>query len=116
MFIRHILKSVFSVIALFLFAGCTLGYKDDGKEVTWHSWNEGWGHTSFKVDADPKTFKALRGSYGRDSEHVFFMGGIIEGADPLSFWLVNLNDGNGWIVEHNCCIQLKDLGIKVECH
>lgn len=85
MFIRHILKSVFSVIASFLFAGCTLGYKNDGKEVTWHSWNEGWGHTSFKVDADPKTFKALRGSYGRDSEHVFFMGGIMEGADPKTF-------------------------------
>lgn len=126
MFIRYILNSVFSVIASCLFAGCTLGYKNDGKEVTWNSWNEGWGQTSFKVDADPKTFKSLGGGYGRDSRHVFFMGGIIDGAapttfkthkdgyacdknhvffhdsiivgaDPLSFWLVDLNDGNDQI-------------------
>lgn len=85
MFIRYILNSVFSVIASCLFAGCTLGYKNDGKEVTWNSWNEGWGQTSFKVDADPKTFKSLSGGYGRDSRHVFFMGGIIDGADPTTF-------------------------------
>ena len=74
MFIRYILKSVFSVIASCLFVGYTLGYKNDGKEVTWNSWNEGCGQTSFKVDAAPKTFKALGSAYGRDSGHVFFHG------------------------------------------
>lgn len=91
MLIRHMLKSVFSIVVSCLFAGCTLGYKNDGKEVTWHSWNEGWGHTSFKVDADPKTFKTLGGAYGRDSRHAFFMGGIVEGADPKTF--KSLKDG-----------------------
>ncbi len=91
MFIRDILKSLFSVIASCLFAGCTLGYKNDGKEVTWNSWNEARGQMSFKVDADPKTFKSLKGSYGRDSRHVFFRGGIIDGADPNTIKI--LKDG-----------------------
>ena len=35
--------------------------------------------------------------YRCDKNHVYYRDSIIEGADPLSFWLVNLNNGNDWI-------------------
>lgn len=47
-------------LALMSLFSCTVGYKNDGKEVTWHTWNEGNGHNSRKVDADPKTFEELK--------------------------------------------------------
>lgn len=66
-------------------SSCTVGYKNDGKEVTWHTWNEGSGHNSRKVAADPKSFEALDDDYGRDAVHAFYEGDIIEGADGSSF-------------------------------
>ena len=62
-----------------------MGYKNDGKQVTYHSWNEGSGHNSFKVDADPATFKDLGDNYGRDKHHAFHEGRIIEGAEGATF-------------------------------
>lgn len=70
---------------LLTFASCTVGYKNDGNEVTWHTWNEGNGHNSRKVDADPETFEVLDDDYGRDKTHAFYRGDIIKGADGLSF-------------------------------
>ncbi len=70
---------------LLTFTSCTVGYKNDGNEVTWHTWNEGNGHNSRKVDADPETFEALDDNYGRDNTHVFYRGEIIDGADGQSF-------------------------------
>lgn len=67
---------------------CSAGYKDDGKEVTWHTWNEGSGHNSRKVDADPQTFEKLDDDYGRDKTHAFYRGNIINGADGISFRVV----------------------------
>lgn len=52
-------------------SSCTVGYKNDGKEVTWHTWNEGNGHNSRKVAADPNSFEALEDDYGRDAVHAF---------------------------------------------
>ncbi len=66
-------------------SSCTVGYKNDGKEVTWHTWNEGNGHNSRKVAADPNSFEALEDDYGRDAVHAFYEGDIIEGADGSSF-------------------------------
>ena len=64
---------------------CSVGYKNDGKEVTWHTWNEGNGHNSRKVDADPETFEVLDDNYGQDKTHAFYRGDIIDGADGQSF-------------------------------
>lgn len=53
-------KSIFItsiLLVLMILVSCSVGYKNDGKEVTWHTWNEGSGHTSRHVDADPKTFE-----------------------------------------------------------
>lgn len=68
-----------------MLASCTVGYKNDGKEVTWHTWNEGSGHNSRRVDADPLTFEELDDDYGHDKTHAFFRGDMINGADGGSF-------------------------------
>ena len=89
-------------------------YRNNGREVTYHYWNEGSGHHAMIIDADPATFKVLGkgyakdhihafyngyiigqadgksfkiidGSYTKDSQHVFYCGEILEGADPDSF-------------------------------
>ncbi len=64
---------------------CEVGYKNDGKQVTWHSWDEGSGHRVFVVDADPSTFEDLGDGYARDAQHAFLEGDIIKGADGKTF-------------------------------
>ena len=81
-------KSIFItsiLLVLMTLVSCSVGYKNDGNEVTWHTWNEGSGHTSRHVDADPKTFEKLDDDYGRDKKHAFYEGDIINGADGGSF-------------------------------
>lgn len=73
------------VLGLLILTSCSVGYKNDGNEVTWHTWNEGNGHNSRKVDADPETFEVLDDDYGRDKTHAFYRGDIIKGADGQSF-------------------------------
>jgi len=78
--------SAASIIMILMFlASCSVGYKNDGKEVTWHTWNEGSGHNSWKVNADPESFEVLDDDYGRDKIHAFYRGEIIKGADGGSF-------------------------------
>ena len=79
-------------------ASCSAGYKNDGKEVTWHTWNEGNGHNSRKVDADPNTFEELNDDYGRDKKLAFYRGSIIKGAEdtrrrPTTFRVVDFYIG-----------------------
>ena len=77
-------KSIFItsiLLVLMTLVSCSVGYKNDGKEVTWNTWNEGTGYTSSHVDADPKTFEILNDDYGRDKNE----GDIIKGADGGSF-------------------------------
>lgn len=60
-------KSIFItsiLLVLMTLVSCSVGYKNDGKEVTWNTWNEGTGYTSSHVDADPKTFEILNDDYG----------------------------------------------------
>lgn len=81
-------KSIFItsiLLVLMTLVSCSVGYKNDGKEVTWNTWNEGTGYTSSHVDADPKTFEILNDDYGRDKKHAFYEGDIINGADGGSF-------------------------------
>ena len=79
------MKSFLLILIPLVLASCEMGYKNDGKEVTYHSWNEGSGHTSFRVKADPATFEDLGDNYGRDKHHAFLEGSIIEGADGATF-------------------------------
>ena len=80
----YIILALTTFISLML-ASCTAGYKNDGKEVTWHTWNEGSSHNSREVNADPETFEILDDDYGRDKTHAFYRGDIIKGADGQSF-------------------------------
>ena len=80
----YIILALTTFISLML-ASCTAGYKNDGKEVAWHTWNEGSSHNSREVNADPETFEILDDDYGRDKTHAFYRGDIIKGADGQSF-------------------------------
>ena len=78
--IRRILY--FAVVASFLvmiLSSCEMGsgYRNDGKQVTWHSYDEGSGHRVSVVYADPSTFEDLGEGYGRDAQHAFLNGNII---------------------------------------
>lgn len=72
------------LICVVLLTACH-GYKNDGKQVRYEYWNEGFGFGSVKVDADPQTFEDLGDSYGRDAKHVFIEGKLVEGADGATF-------------------------------
>lgn len=61
------------------------GYKNDGKEVTLHVWDEDYGDIVLIVDADPSTFEDLGDGYARDTNYVFLEGNILEGADAKTF-------------------------------
>ena len=60
-------------------------YKNDGKQVTWNTWDIWAGHYNRTVDADPSTFEDLGDGYARDAQHTFLEGNIIKGADVKSF-------------------------------
>lgn len=82
-------------ICVLLLLSCDVGYKNDGKTVTYHWWNEGNGHGFRVVDADPETFKNLGDGYARDARHAFHEGYIIEGADGATFKYL----GKGYAVD-----------------
>ncbi len=73
------------VLLLMSLSSCDVGYKNNGKEVTWHTWNESRGQISRRLDADPNTFEKLKYYYGRDKSHAFFEGNIITEADGSTF-------------------------------
>lgn len=81
----QILFILFLISSTIILSSCELGYKNDGKEVTWHSWNEGNGYNVRKINANPATFKSLEDKYGHDDKHAFFEGEIIPEADGSSF-------------------------------
>lgn len=60
-------------------------YKNDGKQVTWNTWDIWAGHNSTAVDADPSTFEDLEDGYARDDRYAFLEGNIIKGADGKTF-------------------------------
>ena len=60
-------------------------YKNDGKQVTWNTWDVWAGHHSIVVDADPSTFEDLGDGYARDGQQAFLEGNIIRGADGKTF-------------------------------
>lgn len=61
------------------------GYNNNGKQVTWNTWDIWAGHHSIVVDADPSTFEDLGDGYARDARYAFLEGVIIEGADGKTF-------------------------------
>lgn len=82
-YIPYFLISV--VFGSLVLSSCTLGYNNDGNEVTWHAWSAGYGHYSKKVNADTESFEALKDSYAHDKFHAFYRGDVIDGSDGSSF-------------------------------
>ena len=72
-------------IMAIIFVSCNSGYQNDGKHVTYHTWNAGSGHTSWILDADPSTFEDLGDDFAHDSLYAFYHGFIIMNADGKSF-------------------------------
>jgi len=68
-----------------LLSACNHPYTNDGKQVRYNFVDEGNGFVSLKVDADPQTFEDLGEGYGRDAQHVFIEGKLVEGADGATF-------------------------------
>lgn len=79
-----------TIVLLFItFSSCDVGYKNDGTEVTWRTWNESSGHRSRRIDADPASFEKLKYDYGRDKLHAFYEGNIIGEADGSTFHVLD---------------------------
>lgn len=82
-------KTKYLILLILLFVlllkACPTGYQNDGKQVTYHSWNESSGHSILSLKADPNTFEKLGDSYARDNNNAFFEGRPIKDADGASF-------------------------------
>lgn len=94
-------------LTIFLLSSCTTGYENDGKEVRWHTWDEGRGHQSYKVNADPKTFVTLTHDYGKDNVHAFYCGQIIKKADGKTFRAIN----NSYAYDKNYVYSFEKLSL-----
>lgn len=81
----NIIFGICLLLFMSLLTSCDAGYKNDGSKVTYHWWNEGSGHGSRVIDADPATFEDLGDDYARDAYHAFHEGNIIKGADGATF-------------------------------
>lgn len=78
-------KIFYIIIFIILFISCQTGYHNDGKQVTFHWWNEGSGHSHITIKADPNTFEELGDDYGKDIQNVFLSGRIIKNANGATF-------------------------------
>lgn len=93
------------VFCTFLIVSCDIGYKNDGKVVTYHSWNESSGHSVWKLDANPATFENLGDGYAHDDKHAFLDGHMIDSADGKTFKSL----GHGYAIDANHVFHLSQI-------
>lgn len=96
------------LLCVIVMASCTRfrGYKNDGKKVTFHSYDsEFLIPYSKEVHADPNTFEALSDIYGRDKYHVFFWGDVLEGVDAATFRIVDIGDDYNYTADKDHVYQ-----------
>lgn len=79
------------ILNMVFMASCTYrGYKNDGKTVTFHSYDPKLLIPySEEVNADPNTFESLSDLYGRDKNHVYYWGKVVDGIDAASFRIID---------------------------
>lgn len=83
-----ILTLIFNMI--FMVSCKYRAYKNDGKKITFHSYDpEFLIPYSEEVSADPNTFESLSEFYGRDKNHVYYWGEILDGIDAASFRIID---------------------------
>lgn len=91
----RIIIGICLLLFMLLLTSCDVGYKNDGKTVTYNWLHEGSGSGFKVIDADPATFEDLGDEYARDARHAFLYGNIIEGADGATFKYL----GKGYAVD-----------------
>lgn len=85
----------FILLTLLILTSCRRGYKVEGDEVYYEYWNEGSGQNKRIIEqADAKTFKELNFNcdcdfeFGKDKNHLFIDGELINNIDPNTFKFV----------------------------
>lgn len=84
------------VLTISILTSCRRGYKVEGDNVYYESWNEGSGQNKRLIEqADAKTFQKLSFDcdcdfeFGKDKDHLFIDGELIKGIDPNTFKFVD---------------------------
>lgn len=82
---------VIMLLSVVLMTSCMYrGYKNNGKKVTFHSYDPTFLIPDSKdINADPATFEALSDIYGRDKNHVYYWGEILDSVDASSFRIID---------------------------
>ncbi|MBV4358883.1 DKNYY domain-containing protein [Pinibacter aurantiacus] len=80
------------VLTISILTSCRRGYKVEGDSVYYEYWNEGSGQNKRLIEqADAKTFQKLtfdcncNFEFGKDKDHLFMNGELIESIDPNTF-------------------------------
>ena len=83
---------IFILLTLSILTSCRRGYKVEGDKVYYESWNEGSGQNKRIIEkADAKTFQELKlesdadFEFGKDKNHLFINGELINNIDPETF-------------------------------
>ena len=87
---KHLL-AILTLTCLFL-ASCNSGYQKENGEWAWVSYDEAAGKRVAKIDpVDDSSFQVIKGykEYAKDKNSVFYIGRIIEDADPNTFSVLN---------------------------
>jgi len=91
-FAMIIKQLTFILLTLSILTSCRRGYKVEGNKVYYESWNEGSGQNKRVIEqADAKTFEKISFDcncdfeFGKDKDHFFIDGKIINGIDPNTF-------------------------------
>lgn len=75
-------------LILFLLVNST-GYHNIGYKIVYVTLDEGRGYEFFTVEnADPATFKDIGNAYAVDKERVYYVGLVIDDADPATISIV----------------------------
>ena len=82
-------KWVILILSAIILSTSCKEYRNNGREVTYHYWNEGSGHHTVIIDADPATFKVLGKGYAKDHIHAFYDGCVIDQANGRSFKIID---------------------------
>ncbi len=79
-----------------LLIGCSEGYKKVDGRWAYVSYDEGVGKRVKHLNVDETTFGILRNKdYAKDKDNVFLTYGVIDNADPQSFYVI----GNGYAAD-----------------
>ena len=71
-------------------SSCSTGFQSSSQSVSYKTWDEGNGSRIWTIEgADPATFKALNGRYGKDQQSAYFKNKKIAGSHPESFTAIS---------------------------